>query len=44
MAASRSAESEAKVSANKPVEAVILVAVAIIVAVLLVFMVSTGRQ
>jgi hypothetical protein len=31
------------VSANKPVEAVILVAVAIIAAVLLVFMVSTGR-
>jgi hypothetical protein len=32
------------VSANKPVEAVILIAVAIITLTLFVFMVSTGRQ
>jgi hypothetical protein len=43
MAAPRSAEGEAKVSANKPVEAVILIAVAIIAAALFVFMISTGR-
>jgi heme/copper-type cytochrome/quinol oxidase subunit 2 len=43
VAASRSAEGEAKVSANKPVEAVTLIAVAIILVVLFVFAVSIGR-
>jgi len=36
-------EEHAEMSAGKPVEAAILIAVAIIAAVLLVFMVSTGR-
>jgi hypothetical protein len=44
MAASRSAEGEAKVSANKPLEAAVLIAVAIIAVALFVFVVSTGRQ